>query len=51
MTSSPCLVHKKILGIGPGLRIMLDANFLDLWLGVIRNSTLQGFEAIGCILR
>jgi hypothetical protein len=29
MSSSPCLVHKNILGIGPGLGIMLDANFYE----------------------
>ena len=36
MTSSPCLVHKNILSIGRGLRIMLDVNFRELGKGEVR---------------
>src|SRR5215211_8922312 len=36
MTSSPCPLHKNILGIGAGLRIMPEVNFRELWIGEVR---------------
>jgi len=33
-------LHKNTLSIGPGLRIMLDADFRELWIGEVRRTLL-----------
>src|SRR5215208_240471 len=40
MTSSPCPLHKNILGIGAGLRIMLEVNFPEPCSREVRRITL-----------
>src|SRR5829696_554445 len=40
MTSSPCPLHKNILGIGPRLRIMLEVNFRERGKGEVRRTPL-----------
>src|SRR5215203_2704487 len=42
MISSPCPLHKNILGIGAGLRIMLEVNFRERREGELRRILLLG---------